>query len=164
MSFQVNCGQSIFHNNVLMKPIPRRCSATTSHERPTGTLPVIGTILSTSVIRKSPGTRAITHQLHTSDCPHPALYFRHWLKTPPPDPMCPSWCLTSGRLVFNITFTSAPPSRLKQPHPHPFLLHYTVFLLQWNCFCQTSVFVYHVFPSQECKLMKIPRGKSIYPQ
>lgn len=59
---------------------------------------------------------------------------RHWLKTPTtPDPVCPSWCLTSGRLVFNITFPRrcSPAVSPTTATPHPFLLHYTVFYLQW---------------------------------
>ena len=57
-----------------------------------------------------------------------------------------------------------PPSRLKQP-PLTHSYSATLFSVYNKYFCQISVFVYHVFPSQECKLLKIPRGKRLlYPQ
>lgn len=148
MSFQVNCGQSIFHNNVLMKPIPRRYLRPPPHMRGQQEHSLTGCILSTSVIRKSLQAPGHHQQLHTSDCPHPALYSTLTQDSHHTRPHVSFLVPHIRRLPCSTSPSHEDaPSRLKQPPLTHSYSPTTLFSIYNEYFCQTSVFVYHVFPS-----------------
>ena len=112
----------------------------------------------------SPSTRVITYHLHTSDCPHLALYFLT-LTQDYTRPHMSFRCLTSGRLVFNTTLPLRR-SRTVSPKiaiPNPFFLCYTVLCLQWvllSNICLSLSTIY--FPHKNVNWWKFQEGKGCY--